>query len=336
MTTRFLGRAWCLTFVLPFLLAVPTSAQNGAAFPKQGPGVKPPVLRGFAPLSDEELREGWIRLFDGVSLFGWRTMQSRFHVRGGVLINDPDHAGMLRYTSRLLNGQVVGQRRRADGRSDWTPFTILMESAAADQAGFFEITLESGQYRDIKFLPKDMKPLLDGKTLRGWKINPKAEAIVENGALRLTGGSGSLESEGVYADFLLQLEYRTDKPVNSGVFFRCIPGEIMNGYECQIFNNPPGADYKKFIGTETGGLFRRQVGRNVGPQDGQWNHLTIFARDAQISTWVNGIQVADWVDERDPDPNPRRGRRIEAGTIQLQGHDPETDILFRNIRIGAF
>ena len=107
----------------------------------------------------------------------------------------------------------------------------------------------------------------------------------------------------------------------------------MNGYECQILNNPGAKDYESFIGTDTGGIFRRQVGRNVGPKDGEWNYLTIAAKGARMATWVNGIQVTDFEDERAPHNNPRNGKRTEAGTIQFQGHDEGTEILFRNIRI---
>ncbi|MDR0336721.1 MAG: DUF1080 domain-containing protein [Planctomycetaceae bacterium] len=297
-------------------------------------GVKPPLLVGFSPLTEAELQAGWIRLFDGVSLYGWRPLAGNYSVRNGLLVSDPNQNGVIRCTSRFGNSILTGERRPANAQGNWAPFTLSMTTNQSNRAGIPDITLDSGQFRDIKIQFQKMQPMFDGKTLKGWTVKPKANAKVEDGAIRLTGGSGSIESEGRYNDFILQLEYKTDKPVNSGVFFRCIPGELMNGYECQIFNNPPDEDYKKFIGTDTGGIFRRQVGRNVNPKDGQWNYLTIFVRGVQISTWVNGIQTADWVDERDPDPNPRQGRRTESGTIQFQGHDPETDILFRNIRIG--
>jgi len=52
-----------------------------------------------------------------------------------------------------------------------------------------------------------------------------------------------------------------------------------------------------------------------------------------MAAWVNGVQVSDWVDTRPPDDNPRKGLRLEAGTIQLQGHDPTTDLSFRSLRI---
>jgi hypothetical protein len=52
-----------------------------------------------------------------------------------------------------------------------------------------------------------------------------------------------------------------------------------------------------------------------------------------MAVWVNGYQVTDWTDTRAPDENPRRGRRLEAGTLIIQGHDPTTDLSFRNMRI---
>lgn len=52
-----------------------------------------------------------------------------------------------------------------------------------------------------------------------------------------------------------------------------------------------------------------------------------------IAAWVNGIQVSNWYDDRSPDENPRKGLRLDAGTIMIQGHDPETDALLKQISI---
>jgi len=51
---------------------------------------------------------------------------------------------------------------------------------------------------------------------------------------------------------------------------------------------------------------------------------------------VNGDPVASWTDTRAKDDNPRKGLRLAAGHLSLQGHDPTTDILFRNIRAAEF
>jgi hypothetical protein len=42
--------------------------------------------------------------------------------------------------------------------------------------------------------------------------------------------------------------------------------------------------------------------------------------------------VTDWVDDRPGDDNPRQGLRTEPGTIQLQAHDPQTDVEFLSVK----
>ena len=271
------------------------------------PGGRSVDFTGFIPMSELHLQEGFLRPFDNVGTFGWSRNRADLRL----------NTGLLHFT-----GQVAD-----------TPFFFLQPAGVPVPRHIFAGT--------DTMRPEGMTPIFDGETLNGWRTRGNVQAEVVDGVIRLTGGSGSLESEGAYADFVLQLEYYTPvrpagRGVNSGVFFRCIPGETMNGYECQILNNPSERDFANFIGTETGGIFRRQAARNVGPQDGEWNYLTIAARGPRIATWVNGIQVTNWTDERPPHNNPRNGLRLEAGTIQFQGHDPETLILFRNIRIREF
>jgi hypothetical protein len=43
--------------------------------------------------------------------------------------------------------------------------------------------------------------------------------------------------------------------------------------------------------------------------------------------------VSDFTDTRPPSNNARRGAKLDRGPISLQGHDPTTDLSFRNIRI---
>jgi hypothetical protein len=43
--------------------------------------------------------------------------------------------------------------------------------------------------------------------------------------------------------------------------------------------------------------------------------------------------VTDFVDRRPPDANPRRGLRLEPGSILLQAHDAATDYSFRKLRL---
>ena len=92
-------------------------------------------------------------------------------------------------------------------------------------------------FRNIRLKPLGLKPMLNGKDLAGWNDDQKKTstfAVTPEGELRVTNGSGQLESDATFGDFTMQFETRVDGDgLNSGVFFRCIPREYMNGYECQ-------------------------------------------------------------------------------------------------------
>ena len=105
----------------------------------------------------------------------------------------------------------------------------------------------------------------------------------------------------------------------------------MMGYECQIHNGFDG-DRNKPVDCGTGGIFRRQDARSVVANDKEWFSMTLIAEGPHIAAWVNGRQVSDWTDKRKPHENPRKGLRLDPGTLMIQAHDPTTDILFRNIR----
>ena len=56
-----------------------------------------------------------------------------------------------------------------------------------------------------------------------------------------------MQTEGQWADFVLQLQCKSNGDhCNSGVFFRCRPGEFEQGYEAQIrneFTDEPKQEY---------------------------------------------------------------------------------------------
>ncbi len=82
--------------------------------------------------------------------------------------------------------------------------------------------------------------------------------------------------------------------LNSGVFFRCIPGELMNGYECRIQNQFHAGDRTRPFDCGTGGIFRRTEARVVNSDDESWFTRTIIVTGPRVSVWVNGYQVTDW------------------------------------------
>jgi len=347
--TRFLPLLLLLSFIgcqppattVPVLR--PVAVDEAAAYPSQETGTKPPILTGFATLTKEQLDEGWVQLFDGISTFGWEiaegegTLSVMTDGTKNFLVFDKTNQGEAAIISHRFCGDLLRYEGNGNivlsGRTKgWTfHFDVLSH---LDVLSTTTRALPSGLRAKLN-TTYDIQPLTESD----WKpVAGASEAKWSDGVLELTGGVGMVETVKEYGDFILQLEYFTPvrpdgEGINSGVFFRCIPGEILNGYKCQIFNSPPDEYYARFIGADTGGILRQHVGRNVGAKDGEWNYLTIAARGADVAIWVNGIQVTDWTDKREEDPNPRRGKRLQPGTIQLQGHDPEMKIMFRNMRI---
>ncbi len=215
--------------------------------------------------------------------------------------------------------------------------------------------------RGVKLRPLNTKALLNGKDLTGWKefAGKKAKSkfsVDARGEVTVLSGPGDLQTEGKWADFVLQLECMSNgKHLNSGIFFRCRAGEYQNGYEAQIHNDftasPPRAylveEYdpkthqltgKKQVESAakdfgTGAIYRRVPARLQASKDGEWFTLTVVADGKHLSTWVNGIQQVDWVDNRPPNDNARLGCCLNAGHLSIQGHDPTTNLSFRNIRI---
>jgi len=190
-------------------------------------------------------------------------------------------------------------------------------------------------FRNIRLKPLGTQPIFNEKDLTGWNT-ARAEAsrfqVTSNGELQVLNGRGQLESDAAYGDFLLQLEcFVNGDALNSGIFFRCIPGDFMMGYECQIHNGTKDNDQPADCGT--GGFFRRQDARCIVAKDREWFAMTLIADGPHMAAWIDGHQVSDWTDMRKPHENPRKGLRLEPGTLAIQGHDPTTDLRFRNLRI---
>jgi len=86
----------------------------------------------------------------------------------------------------------------------------------------------------------------------------------------------------------------------------------------------------------TGGVYGLQPARKVVPSDREWFTKTIVAHGNHMAVWVNGYPVSDFTDIRPLGRDARSNCRLEAGPISLQGHDPTTDLSFRNIRMASY
>lgn len=360
------------------------------------------------PLSAAELQGGWISLFDGQTLFGWKAhSKADWQVKDGAILVTGGERGLLcttvSFDSYVLHcdfraakntnsglflrtapvvgmndittkcyelniappdnpfptGSYVGRLKgkavpERDGQ--WQSFEATLDGAksvvklngetvleytdpAPSGRGLIGLQLNSGQveFKNIKLKPLGLAPLFNGKDLAGWKNHPDSKAkftVNDKGEIHVTATArGALESEKQFGDFVLQMDAISHGTnLNSGLFFRCIPGEFNNGYESQIHNGFKNNDRAQPLDFGTGGIYRRIPARLVVPNDQEWFTKTIIADGPHISVWVNGYQVTAWTDDRKPDQNPRNGLRTEAGTLQLQGHDPTTNLSFRNIK----
>ncbi|MCC9599605.1 DUF1080 domain-containing protein [Stieleria sp. JC731] len=361
-----------------------------------------------ARLAPQEVADGWIRLFDGHTLFGWQvSADANFRIKDGTIVVDEGQQGLLctsttwgdfeltlQFNSDVKTNSGVFVRTPLvpeDPASDCyeiniapddNPFptgsVVMRQKVDADAAGpqaanqwrdmkivanGQHVTVEldgkvvceyddptelearriglqhnSGRvaFRDIKIRPLGMDAMID-ESLSKWKKYPEMQGeftVNGEGELHVDGGKTQLETLDRFGDFVLVSEYKIDKPnMNSGIFFRCIPGEEMMGYECQVNNDFKDESRLSPADCGTGGIFRRQDARVVAGDNGSWATVLLHANGNHFAAWVNGVQVSDWEDTRAEDVNPRRGRRDEAGTIMIQGHDPETDVLFRGMKI---
>lgn len=266
-----------------------------------------------------------------------------------------------------LTGSLVGRAKTAEpiqGSGDWKSITATAEgprfrvsidgkevldytddAPTARSSGLIGLQKNKGkiEFRKILLRPLGTQPLFNGTDLTGWREVPgsKSKFSVEEGVIRCVNGQGFLETERTFGDFVFQAEAKTHAAeLNSGFFFRAMPGtekEPSNGYEAQIHNGFTNGDRTQPNNMGTGAIFRPGIpARRVVSDDLKWLTMTLVASGNHISVWVDGYAVLDWIDDRKPDPNPRRGRRDEAGHISLQGHDPTTDMSFRNLRIAEF
>lgn len=364
------------------------------------------------PINKDRAAEGWISLFDGYSLMGWRRhadganwsvqdgvitadagpidllctsipcsdfeLEIDFRMEpggnSGVFLRTDDRPGKADVDCFELNiadthpqgfttGAFVGRKATATpilGSGGWktfrvtavgTHFTVHLdgelvldytdETAVPRRSGLLGLQKNAGkiEFRNIFLRPLGLKPLFNGQDLTGWRVAPggASEFTVADGAIQVKNGRGFLETEAAWADFLFQGEARTNAPeLNSGFFFRAPPiepGGNCNGYEAQINNALIDGDRRQPRDFGTGAIYRRVKARYVVPNDGEWFTTTIAAFGPRISVWVDGYQVVDWEDDRPPADSPRNGLFTAAGHIALQGHDPTTDLSFRNLRL---
>lgn len=182
--------------------------------------------------------------------------------------------------------------------------------------------------------------LFNGKDLTGWKqLNGKAKYSVKDGVITGTTvpkePNSFLATEKEYGDFILELEFKVDSPMNSGIQIRSeSTPDYMNGrvhgYQVEIDPSPRAWSGGLYDEARRGWLYTTEYNPSSKKafKNHQWNKYRIEAIGNTIRTWVNGIAVAHVVDDMTP-----------KGFIALQVHavgkpeDAGLQIHWRNIRI---
>lgn len=194
---------------------------------------------------------------------------------------------------------------------------------------------------ELKLRPLGLAPIFNGQNLDGWNIVPghASKFQVVDGAINITDGNGQIETANVYKDFMLQIDIISNgEKLNSGVFFRGPVGVFWKGYESQVRNEWRRENRDQPIDYGTGGNYGNQPARKVVSTDGEWFTKTIVCEGNHAAVWINGYLASDYWDTRpvDAEANGKAGYVPGPGTIHLQGHDPTTNLSFKNINIQVY
>jgi len=198
--------------------------------------------------------------------------------------------------------------------------------------------------------------LFDGKTFDGWRVGKNPESFkIEDGAIVVNGLVAHLFYDGPVANhefknFDLKIDVMTFPNSNSGIYFHTQyqeEGFPKLGMECQVNNSHK--DWRR-----TGSLYAVKNLTETQPEkvkpgeevvvlpeppakDEVWFTQEIIVQGLQITVKIDGKTVLEYTlpeEARGEYPLPTtKGTLLPKGTFALQGHDPGSKVLFKNIRV---
>ncbi len=133
----------------------------------------------------------------------------------------------------------------------------------------------------------------------------------------LDSGSGFVMTKKSYSDFILELEFKPDSSINSGIFIRCKENTISNVdcYEINIWDLHPDQD------SRTGAVVTRAKPMKKIETLDKWNTYKIKNNKDHLQVWINDVML---IDLKDND--------LKEGPIALQAAE-SGKILFRNVKL---
>jgi Domain of Unknown Function (DUF1080) len=184
--------------------------------------------------------------------------------------------------------------------------------------------------------------LFNGKDLSGWsRLNGEAEYTINNGVITGISKLGTpntfLATDQQYSNFILELDYKVEDGLNSGIQFRSrsIPeynNGRVHGYQFEIDPSPRAWSGGIYDEARRGWLYNleKNPAAKKAFKANEWNHVRIEASGHSIRTWLNGIPCASILDDLP---------EAASGFIALQVHQVDKaelagkTIQWKNIRI---
>lgn len=177
--------------------------------------------------------------------------------------------------------------------------------------------------------------LFNGKNLSGWtELEGRTRFEARNGEIIATTYPHNINSmlctNKSYENFILEADVKIDSPLNSGIQLRSHLNESGEVYGLQIEIDPSSRGW-------SGRVYdcRRRnwsitpmekLGKQKTFKNERWNHYRIEYNKDTVESWINGVQIATFVDTL---KEPRGFIALQADGCKQGG----LHVRFKNIRI---
>jgi hypothetical protein len=178
--------------------------------------------------------------------------------------------------------------------------------------------------------------LFDGKSLKDWKVGKNASTFtVDSGMIIAHGPTAHLFYVGNvhnhdFKNFDFKADVMTTPGSNSGIYFHTAyqeEGWPSKGYEAQVNNSH--TDWRR-----TGSLYAVEDVKDVLVNDNVWFTEEIIVQGKRVIIKINDKTVVDYTEPANVQrPDDMKGRVLSSGTFALQGHDPNSKVYFKNLRV---
>ena len=175
--------------------------------------------------------------------------------------------------------------------------------------------------------------LFDGKSFGDWKANENKDSWkLEDGAFVCNGPRSHLfymGKEAPFKNFHFSCQVMTKPKSNAGIYFHTRyqdEGWPKAGFECQVNNTYH--DPKK-----TASVYGVKDTLEAPAKDDEWFDVYIKVVGKKVLTQVNGKTIIEWTQPDDWKAGGSFERKLGEGTFALQGHDPGSTVLFRNLMV---